>query len=270
MSAVRDTYPEVHPRSRPAAQTGGGADVPGTIVFLHGGNVANWMWDPQVKALGDYRVLTPDLPGFGARNGEDWLSLSRTADGVAAFIAANAGPGPVHIVGLSMGAVVALHIAARYPELAESVLVSGAVVTEVRGLTRLLAGLQSAFWDKGWFWRVQARVFGLPADSIELYVRHGLSVRRDNAARMLLEVYAGQMPVGLDRYTGRLLAVAGQKEPAVVGRSFSPLRDAVPGAELRLAPGMHHVWNVENEALFNGMVRQWVSGSVHTGLLPVP
>jgi pimeloyl-ACP methyl ester carboxylesterase len=66
-------FPEVHraepdPAGRP-------------LVLLHGGNVANWMWEPQVAAFTDRIVLTPDLPGFGQRVGEDWLGLDAMADG---------------------------------------------------------------------------------------------------------------------------------------------------------------------------------------------
>jgi pimeloyl-ACP methyl ester carboxylesterase len=267
---VPDSYPEIHPRAgRPetreeSATAGSGT---GTVVFLHGGNVANWMWESQVRALPDFQVLTPNLPGFGTRTDEQWDSLEATADDVAAFVAEHAEAGPVHLVGLSLGAVVALQVVARHPELASSLLVSGAVVSRVGGLPRALSALQLAGWEREWFWRAQARAFRLPADSVELYVRHGLSVQRGNAQRMLAQVYAGSLPAGLGRYGGRVLAVAGQKEPGVVAKSFAVLRGQLPAAHLRLAPGMHHVWNVEDESLFNAMVRQWVSGSVHPGLI---
>ena len=216
------SYPEVHPRSASGGAAGRApAGQAGTIVFLHGGNVANWMWDPQVRALADFQVLTPNLPGFGGKAGEEWVSLEATADALAAFIAEHTDGGPVHVVGLSLGAVVALHLAARHPELASSVLVSGAVVTRVGGLARSLAALQFVFWDKAWFWRAQAKAFGLPSDSVELYVRHGLTVRRGNAERMLQQVYAGRMPDGLERFGNRVLAVAGEKEPALVAHSFA-------------------------------------------------
>jgi pimeloyl-ACP methyl ester carboxylesterase len=263
MSDYEDTYPEVHQRAVDAA-----APKAGTIVFLHGGNVANWMWDPQVKALGDYRILTPDLPGFGSRAAEEWTGLAATADAVATFIAEHAGPDPVHVVGLSMGAVVALHLIARHPGVAASALVSGAVLSEVRGPTRWLSSLQFSFWERAWFWRGQAWAFRLPKDSVGLYVRHGLSVRRSNAERMLREVYAGAVPEGLSLFPGRLLAVAGEKEPAMVSASFATLGSVLHGAEFRRAKGVHHVWNVENAELFTAMVRHWAEGKVHPELLP--
>ena len=37
-----------------------------SIVFLHGGGGAGWMWQPQVQALEkDYHLLVPDLPEQG-------------------------------------------------------------------------------------------------------------------------------------------------------------------------------------------------------------
>lgn len=36
-----------------------------TIVFLHGGGGAGWMWQPQVEQLSDFHCLVPDLPEQG-------------------------------------------------------------------------------------------------------------------------------------------------------------------------------------------------------------
>ena len=33
-----------------------------TIVFLHGGGGAGWMWQPQIDQLSDFHCLVPDLP----------------------------------------------------------------------------------------------------------------------------------------------------------------------------------------------------------------
>ncbi len=53
------SFPELH---QPRATT---TEAP--VVLLHGGNVANWMWEPQLPALADRLVVTPHLPGFGDR-----------------------------------------------------------------------------------------------------------------------------------------------------------------------------------------------------------
>ena len=252
-----NVFPEVH---RPETDTA----LP-PVVLLHGGNVANWMWEPQLPALTDRMVITPDLPGFGARTDEDWPGLDAVADDVVA----RAPDGPFDLVGLSLGAVTALRVLARHPGRVRSAFLTGAPLTPAGAGVRLLTRVQLAFWRARWFWRAQATAFGLPGDSRDLYVTHGLSVRRENAVAMYTEVVAGGVPATLGDYTGPLLAIAGEKESSAVRHSLAAIAEAAPQARLRLAPGMHHIWNVEDVDLFNGVLRAWLDGTTDPRLLPV-
>ena len=249
-------FPVLHP---------GTGSSPGSVVFLHGGNVANWMWHPQVEALPDYRVITPDLPGFGARTAERWISLDDAAEGVATLIRAEA-HGPVHLVGLSLGGVVALRLLARHPQLVASTIVSGVPAFGVDGVAGALARLQLRLWDHAWFWQLQARAFKLPSDSYGVFVEHGLAMDSTNARLMMTQVFAGGLPSGLAGYFGRLLVLAGSKEPRAVTGAMSAVTEAVPNSVAAIVPGMHHVWNIEDTALFNEVVRHWITGSVHPRL----
>ncbi|MCH1882504.1 alpha/beta hydrolase [Agrococcus sp. ARC_14] len=260
-------FSELHPASVSSPTTADAA-APRPVVLLHGGNVANWMWEPQLPALTDRLAITPHLPGFGARTAEPWPGLPAAADDIAARIRSLAGGDPVDLVGLSLGGVLALHLAARHPDLVASVLTSGAAVERVGGMARATSALQLALWEQRWFWKAQAVAFGLPEDSHEPYVEHGLSVRRETARAMLAEVYAGGVPSGLGAVRARMLLVAGEREPRVMRRSLETLRRTVPHAATRIAPGMHHIWNVEDAAHWNEMLRDWLDGHVHDWLAP--
>ncbi|WP_324013286.1 alpha/beta fold hydrolase [Microbacterium sp. JZ37] len=245
-------FPVIHPAH---AETG-----TRPLVLLHGGNVANWMWAPQVEAFRDRLVLTPDLPGFGARTAEDWPGLDAVADDVVAQVRSAGVGGAFDLVGLSLGGVVALRLLARHGADVPRALVTGAPLTGVGRSARAITALQLALWDAAWFWRAQAAAFRLPEDAREEFVRHGLSVRKENARAMSADVDAGRVPTGLGAYGGALLAVAGEREPAVVRRSLAVLRAALPTARTGLVPRMHHVWNVEDVPLFNDVVREWMDG----------
>ena len=52
-----------------------------TILFLHGGGGAGWMWQPQVEALKeDYYLLVPDLPEHGRSASIKPFTISGSAD----------------------------------------------------------------------------------------------------------------------------------------------------------------------------------------------
>lgn len=260
-------YPELHPPTR-ARRDGKPAR---TLVFLHGGNVANWSWDPQVKAFADYEVLTPHLPGFGARSDEEWSGLDSAADDVAAFIADEVESGGVHLVGISLGGVVALRVLARHPELVSSVMLSGVAAMGVDSTTRALGRIQVNLWGKEWFWRFQAGSYGMAHDERQLFTDHGTRIRPENARAIMAEVHAGGVPGGLGDYTGPALVLAGAKEPSLVVRSFPLIGGALPQSAFRVVPGRHHQWNIEDPILFNATVRAWIEkGEIHQRLRDVP
>ena len=87
------------------------------VVLLHAFPLARAMWRPQVEALqGDYRVIAPDLRGFGGSRGFTAApSVETLADDAAALLDELKVPGPVVLGGLSMGGYVALAFARRHP-----------------------------------------------------------------------------------------------------------------------------------------------------------
>ncbi|WP_411699179.1 alpha/beta fold hydrolase [Conyzicola sp.] len=86
----------------------------GSVVLVHGLRTSSSMWRHQrdaLEALG-YTVVTPDLPGHGSRMAERF-SL---AGGVATIAdAVSDAPGPVFLVGFSLGGYLAAHWAAERP-----------------------------------------------------------------------------------------------------------------------------------------------------------
>ena len=227
-----------------------------TIVLLHGGNVAGWMWGAQVPALDDFHVLVPDLPGFGASNDESWPGLLGAAEAVAQLIADEATDGRAHVVGLSLGSSVAIELGLRHPSLVESLFLASTSVVPSRSA---LAPLMFALWKKRGFWSALARGYGLPEDSREIFVETGLGIRVETARAIYDEISAGRSIEGL---SVPHLAVAGSKDARAISRDSLAVLGGVT------APGLHHQFNIEDDELFNAAVRAWVSDrSVAPGLV---
>src|SRR5450432_2690382 len=98
-----------------------------TIVLLHGAGFDHTTWALHSRwfAHHGYGVLAPDLPGHGRSGGVPLASIADMADWTAAMLGA-AGAATAHLVGHSMGSLIALETAARHPA---NVAVLGLVAT---------------------------------------------------------------------------------------------------------------------------------------------
>ena len=96
------------------------------MVLLHGVGLDHTMWERVVPGIGArHRVHTPDLRGHGtAPDAAPGTSLEDLAEDVADLVARL--PGRAHVVGFSLGALVATELALDHPGLVRSLtLVSG-------------------------------------------------------------------------------------------------------------------------------------------------
>jgi abhydrolase domain-containing protein 6 len=93
------------------------ADAP-TVVMIHGFTGSKENWYPLAARLrGQYRLLIPDLPGWGEserKSGVDYGFAAQSAR-VDAFVRALSPQRPVILLGHSMGGGIAALSAARYP-----------------------------------------------------------------------------------------------------------------------------------------------------------
>ncbi|HLI13553.1 MAG TPA: alpha/beta hydrolase [Alphaproteobacteria bacterium] len=101
------------------AATGGKPFDPGrpAVLFVHGAGMDHTVWQLQARYFAHHgrSVLAVDLPGHGRSEGPPSESVLAYADWLASFLDA-VGCSEAALVGHSMGALVALAMAARFPE----------------------------------------------------------------------------------------------------------------------------------------------------------
>jgi pimeloyl-ACP methyl ester carboxylesterase len=114
---------------RAYAYTGGrpfDAKMP-ALVFVHGGEQDHSVWALQSRYLAHHgrAVLALDLPGHGRSEGPALLQIEDMAAWLVAVLD-SAGVGKSALVGHSMGSLVALDCAARFPERVAAIALLGA------------------------------------------------------------------------------------------------------------------------------------------------
>lgn len=109
--AIRDTHAY--------AYTGGKAFDPAlpTLVFIHGAEHDHCVWVLQTRYLAHhgFGVLAVDLPGHGRSDGAPLDSVEKIAGWIIAVLDA-AGVAKATLIGHSMGSLIAIECAARYPD----------------------------------------------------------------------------------------------------------------------------------------------------------
>jgi pimeloyl-ACP methyl ester carboxylesterase len=229
------------------------------IVFLHGAMVAGWMWTEQVQGLAEYRCLVPDLPGMGRSGDDTWVDFADAADRVAELIRERCSDGSSHLVGLSLGGVVGLNLAARHPEVLRSLLVSGVPSGTIPGPLRAMSRVLAWLYGRPSGARFVARAFGMPdEESQQAFVDTARST--DPAALRLVmdEVARAPLPAGLEDVAVPTLAVVGTKDTKPALRAAPTLQATMKDTRAYLVPDVGHPWNAEQPQLFTDMVRAWV------------
>ena len=105
---------------------------PETMLLVHGFGESGEAWREWIPIVGgDFRVVRPDLRGFGRSQPVpldfDW-SMQRLVADLRLVVDRFAGGAPVHLVGAKSGAWMSMRFAADFPDLVRSLTVIGGAV----------------------------------------------------------------------------------------------------------------------------------------------
>ncbi|MGZ2258165.1 alpha/beta fold hydrolase [Roseobacter sp. A03A-229] len=231
------------------------------VAFLHAVGISSWMWREVVAKLPDHRALLIDLPGHGQSRDVPWRSLEETADEVAATITAQADGEEVHLVALSLGSYVGLHLCLRHPELCQSALLSGMHPGGMprRGLMKLMSAMIAPLAPRPFFARRTARMMGAGTD-VEGFVTAAGQTRASAFRRATNDVVDFECPPEPAASPTRLAFVAGGREHALIRDGLARFQSRFKGSVSAIAPGLGHGWAGEDPQLFADFITAHIAG----------
>ena len=219
------------------------------IVLLHGVGLDHTMWDPVVASLPDhYEVTAPDLLGHGAQEpAPDGVGLGDLAEAVAPSV-----PPGSHVVGFSLGALVAQHLARYHPELVSTLTSVSSVCrrtdSEREAVLRRLAAAETDY--RGSVAAALQRWYADTDTDPELVARTRATLLANDVESYLncYRVFAtadAEIAPELPRIGVPSLAVTGELDPGSTPEMTHRLAEAVPGCRAVVVPGARHMLPVQ-------------------------
>jgi pimeloyl-ACP methyl ester carboxylesterase len=235
------------------------------VVFLHGGRMSGWCWQPVVERMPRYHCLVPDLPQFGQSFQQGPFEMGRAADAVAELIRSRVGSGRAHLVGYSLGAQVGVQLLTSDSKLVDRAVVCGAVINTKLGvelMQHVAVPLARTTWFRtvvrhGW----NARHGGIPAARLADYRNDVNLITRAQFAHIVAASARFTLPDRLDEVDTPTLFLTGDKETRLAHRSAAALAQPMPNGVDRVARGMGHDWPLRHPDLFSRTLDGWLSGA---------
>lgn len=234
------------------------------VVFLHPVGLDLTYWGDQIEALnGDYDVVAPDLPGHGRTPGSatEW-TLPRATATVAQFLSSLGSP-RVHLVGLSVGGMLAQALAIERPELVQSLTLidtAASFTDDSRDVMRQrsrdvrLGGMLAVVDSTLERWFMPATFIARP-DVVERVRRTLLGDDPAVHAAMWDMIGSLDLVAELPRIRCPTQVVVGEFDPSSPLAAARQLRDGIPGAGLRVIPQASHLSPLEKPSVVNELLR---------------
>lgn len=224
--------------------------APRTVLLLHAYPLSAAMWDDQRAALeaGGFRVLAPNLPGFGGEEG----AITTLEDAARDLLGTLPEGEPLAVVGLSMGGYLAMELLRQAPErFARVVLADTSLRADDPEKTEDRREQADRVEEEGRDFIVAAAekehspaTFRRVRPMIESASREGI------AGGLRAMAVRGEHRDTLRGLEVPILVLVGEADEITPAELAQEIADAGRG-ELRVIPGAAHLSNLDNPDAFN-------------------
>ena len=243
-----------------------------TYVLLHAFPLGANQWEPQIRSIpAGWRLITPDLRGFGGSTELDSLSalaITDFADDVVDLLKELSVERAV-IGGLSMGGYAALALLQGAPQVIEALVLADTRATadspEGRANRRNMLALVDREGPSGVAREMMPKLLGKTTresnPGIEAQVRRLIKQQSPVAIRGAIHrmMHRPDSTALLPQITVPTLVIVGEEDELTPPEDSRRIAEAVPGATLVTIPGAGHLSNLEQPDAFNAALTAFLA-----------
>lgn len=235
------------------------------LVFVHGFLGGGAQWNKQSALFGDYfRVITPDLPGFGANYK---MKAPEYIEEYASFVLnklSDLGIEQFHLVGHSMGGMIVQEMIRQAPERVNHLVLYGTgPVGALPGRFETISKSKERVIEDGveatgrrisatWFLEGElAKCYHICAD-----LAVSVSLQAMLAGLSAMEKWSGE--TALHRIKSPTLVLWGDGDRTYPWSQTRQLWKKIPNAKLSVIPGCAHAVHLEKPDLFNAVLLEFL------------
>jgi 3-oxoadipate enol-lactonase len=229
------------------------------VVLLHGLGGSRTSWEPQLTTLSaaGFRAAAWDMPGYGMSEPPSSWDFETLAGAAAAWIRRLGGP--AHVVGLSLGGMIAQHLVLAHPASVRSlVLCDSSPAFGLDGTTSpddwvgaRLAGLEAGGTPAAIAPSVLRSIMAPDAHGIELAVAAMARIPAEGLAGAIRCLPSHDVRGRLHEIDVPTLVMVGEHDAETPPSYSEHLAGNIRGARLTVIPGAGHLSNVERPDAFD-------------------
>jgi 3-oxoadipate enol-lactonase len=249
-----------------------------SIMFLHPAFADHRCFDKQVEFFSrDHRTITIDMPGHGSsQTGGSRVGVDMTPMHMNAILELE-GHDKVHLVGVSMGSLIAQYFALKHPSRVMSMTAVGGydINADNRDILKAQRGEQMK-----WIFKALFSMDAFRRHVAEMAVSDPEQQARFHEMAQTFKRSSFRAMAGLGRVVQKregirspwpLLIVCGGKDIELARRSSQAWHGSEPGSRFDLIPDAGHCANMDQPELFNALLRDHIRRShddqFHTGAI---
>jgi pimeloyl-ACP methyl ester carboxylesterase len=233
------------------------------ILLVHGYPLSGRLWEPIIPALSrDYRLIVPDLRGFGRSESSASASMERYVDDLVALLEQIGETRPVTLVGMSMGGYIAFEFCRRRPERLRALVLANTRAqadTEEEARARRETAARVLHEGSGGVAReMVSKLFGVhaPQDLRDRW-HERMAAADPQGVAVALEAMA-RRPDSFETLAATelpTLIIAGEDDTLTPLDGARRMQQAAPRAHLEVIPRAGHMSPVEQPGRFQELLR---------------